>query len=221
MTPRIITVDGAAGSGKTTLGRRLSEELQLPFLDTGLFYRAVMVAAVRQGIREVDEQSMTELARSTTIEINTDGGDRSWKVRVDGIDAAETLRDPANAILLAEISQVAGVRRALLDPQRHAGAHGCVAAGRDCGTVIFTEAKPKFFLQAPAEVRTARRSAQLARAGGDATKSSVEKDVVERDAIDRHSLGIADDAHIIDTSQMDAEATFAHALAICQQENRP
>jgi cytidylate kinase len=210
-------VDGAAGSGKTTLGRRLAEELDLPFVDTGLFYRGVMVSAVWSEANIDDAEALGKLAAETEIAINTALDDPTWEVRVNRRDPGPLLRDPDLAIVLGRVSQTPQVRRALLASQREAGADGCVAAGRDCGTVIFTHASPKFFLQAATELRTARRSAQISRRGAGNSKTSALQDVVDRDAIDKVSLGIAPDAHVIDTGVMSIEEMVSFALRICTE----
>jgi cytidylate kinase len=114
----IVTVDGPAGSGKSTLGRRLAVELGLPFVDTGLFYRGVTVAAVRAGLDGGDPAAAERLAAAARIELNTDptAGAGAWVVRVDGEEAGEAARDPHNARLLTALSGMEGVRRALLAP---------------------------------------------------------------------------------------------------------
>jgi cytidylate kinase len=203
VAPTVVTVDGAAGSGKTTLGRRLAEELNLPFVDTGLFFRAVMVAAVSAHADLTDAEALGTLAGETQIEVNTALDDLTWEVRVNGRDPNPMLRDPDLAIVLGRISQTPQVRRALLERQRRAAADGGVAAGRDCGTVIYPHAMPKFFLQAPTELRTARRSAQISRSRADSSKTSALQDVVEPDA------------HVIDTGVMSIEEMVSFALEIC------
>jgi cytidylate kinase len=215
VAPTVVTVDGAAGSGKTTLGRRLAEELNLPFVDTGLFFRGVMVAAVWGSVDLEDATALGKLAARTELAVNTRLDDTTWELRVDGRDPGEMLRDPDLAIVLAKIAQTPDVRRAVLSGQRAAAVNGAVAAGRDCGTVIFPQASPKFFLQAPSELRTARRSAQISRSGGGNSESSAVQDVVERDAIDKASLGIAPGAHVIDTGVMSIEEMVSYALGIC------
>jgi cytidylate kinase len=215
VAPTVVTVDGAAGSGKTTLGRRLAEELNLAFIDTGLFYRGVMVAAVWSSADINDAQALGKLAAETEIAVNTSLDDTTWEARVNGRDPGPTLRDPDLAIVLGTISQTPEVRLALMASQRDAAAAGGVAAGRDCGTVVFPHASPKFFLQAPSELRTARRSAQISRSRGGNNETSALQDVVERDAIDKVSLGIAPDAHVIDTGVMSIEEMVSFALGIC------
>jgi cytidylate kinase len=213
----VVTVDGAAGSGKTTLGKRLAAELHLPFVDTGLFYRAVMMAVVWSGADITDADALGDLAARTRIEVNTSLDDATWQVRVDGRDPGVALRDPELAITLGTISQTAQVRKALLASQRESAVQGAVAAGRDCGTLVFPQAKPKFFLQAPSELRTARRSAQISSSGAGHDRSSAVQDVVDRDEIDKVSLGIAPDAHLINTGVMDIEEMVKFALNVCAQ----
>lgn len=208
MTDRVITVDGPAGVGKTTLGRRLALTLGLPLIDTGLFYRGLMVAAVRAGIAVAERDQLASLATRTRIEPNTDAS-AEGTVLVDGSDAGSDLRDPAHAALLSTMSQIPDVRHALLAAQRNAARAGGVAVGRDCGTVVYPHALVKLYLQAPVSLRIQRRGAEL-RDGDSATS-----DVSTRDRIDAPSMERADDAHLLDTGELDIAATLAEALRIC------
>src|SRR5437588_9586469 len=111
----IVAVDGPAGSGKSTLGRRLATALRLPLIDTGLFYRAVTLAAARAGARPEDAALLADVARRASIEIGTDP-DAQPDVRVNGVAAsAGDLHDPGHAAMLSAVSGVAGVRQALLE----------------------------------------------------------------------------------------------------------
>lgn len=219
----VITVDGPAGSGKSTLGRRLAATLHLPLIDTGLLYRGVTVAAVRAGMDASDPRAAAELAARTRIEVNTDPQARSgdWTVRVDGRDAAAEARDPANATLLAQLSQIPEVRAVLLGRQRDMAADGAVAVGRDCGTVVFPQAPVKFFLVASPHVRAERRAEQLRAAGTGIDAAQLEAEIAGRDALDTQRavspLRPAPDAHIIDTGRLDVEAMVDEALRVCQQ----
>ncbi len=218
---RVVTVDGPAGSGKSTLGRALGVELGVPLIDTGLFYRGIMVAAVRAGADIADPAALAELARRTVVEVDTDprsGGDR---VVVDGVADDVVLRDPRHARLLATISSTPAVRAAVLEPQRALAAGGAVAVGRDCGTVVFPDAAVKFYLKAPQSVREERRLAQLRARGTPADDSVLRAEVGDRDRADtdraESPLRPAAEAHVIDTSAMDVPAMIAHALAVCRQ----
>jgi cytidylate kinase len=217
---RIVTVDGPAGSGKSTLGRALALELGLPLIDTGLFYRGITVAAVRAGVDVRDSTALARLAQSTVIKVGTDPGSHDDSVTVDGVPAGAMLRDPRHARLLAVISGTPAVRAAVLEPQRALAVDGAVAAGRDCGTVVFADAAVKFYLQAPQSVRERRRLAQLRASGASADESVLRAEVADRDRADsdraESPLRQAADAHVIDTGAMDVDAMIAHALDICR-----
>jgi cytidylate kinase len=216
---RIVTVDGPAGSGKSTLGRALARHLGLPIIDTGLFYRGIMVAADRAGISPRDTAALGRLAEATVIAIPTDPWSDDDTVLVDGTPAGPALRDPRNAPLLAAISSSAAVRAAVLEPQRALAVHGAVAVGRDCGTVVFPDATAKFYLDAPEAVRQQRRLAQLRARGAHADDDTLRAEVGGRDRSDTaravSPLRPAPGAHIIDTVAMDRTAMIDHALAIC------
>ena len=218
MSSAVVTVDGPAGSGKTTLGRRLALALDVPLIDTGLFYRGVMVAAVRADIDETEPEILARLAETTLIEINTDprAADGSWQLRVDGHDAGAVARDPRHAHLLTTLAQIAGVRTALLDAQRrHVGPRGAVAVGRDCGSVIFPDATVKFFLEASSEVRTERRAEQLRESGEEVSGTLLQSEVADRDRNDSPAMIPASGAIFIDSEKLGIEEMVAEALKHC------
>jgi cytidylate kinase len=217
---RVVTVDGPAGSGKSTLGRALAIDLGLSLIDTGLFYRGIMVAAVRAGLDGHDVDALARLAAATTIAIDTDPRARDEAVTVNGLPAGELLRDPRHAGLLARFSSAPAVRAAVLEPQRSLAAAGAVAVGRDCGTVVFPDAAVKFYLDAPQPVREQRRLAQLRALGSSADEAILQAEVRDRDRSDTDRaaspLRRPADAHVIDTSAMGIEDMIAAALAICR-----
>lgn len=218
MTPPIITIDGPAGSGKTTLGRRLATRLGLPLVDTGLFYRGVMVAAAREGISATDVDQLVDCARRTEVTIDTDpshdaADSTAW---VNGVEAGPALRDPANAPLLAAISSIPAVRETLLDQQRYLARDGAVAVGRDCGTVVFPDARLKLYLDASPEIRAQRRRSQLQLGGAAVDVALMDGEVRARDQQDasRSSapMQAAADAYHLDTGVLDADAVMRRAL---------
>jgi cytidylate kinase len=211
----VVTVDGPAGSGKTTLGRRLALDLRLPFIDTGLFYRAVTVAAVRAGLGAGDRDRIAEVARSTAIEVNTAASDLSWEVRVDGAEPGASIRDPRHAALLTAISQLPEVRQHLLALQRAPATRGAVAVGRDCGTVVFPEAAVKLYLLASEAVRTARRAAQLASQGTPVDARDLDTEIAGRDLGDARAMPAAPDAVVIDTGSRGIDEMVEMALSLC------
>jgi cytidylate kinase len=223
----IVTVDGPAGSGKSTLGRRLAVALGLPFVDTGLFYRGVTVAAMRAGLDAGDPAAAERLAAAVRIELNTDptAGAGAWVVRVDGEEAGEAARDPHNARLLTALSGMEGVRRALLAPQRQAAAGGAVAVGRDCGTVVFPDAEVKIYLDAAPELRASRREVQLRTRGTTVDAAQLRSEVADRDARDSERsvapLRRATGAHIIDTGTHGIDEVVELALELCRRAGVP
>jgi cytidylate kinase len=217
VTPPIVTIDGPAGSGKTTLGRRLAQILELPLVDTGLFYRGVMVAAARAGIAPDDIGALIECARTTVVVIDTDPTHEhaDSTAIVNGIEAGSALRDPANAPLLASMSSIREVRESLLDAQRRLAEHGAVAVGRDCGTVVFPNAQLKLYLEASEDVRSRRRAHQLG-TGADVDSALIRGEVRARDEKDASRVAApmrpADDAHVLDTGVLGIDAVVHTAL---------
>lgn len=218
---RVVTVDGPAGSGKSTLGRRLAATLGLPFIDTGLVYRAVAAAAARRGVGADDAAGLESLACRLTIELGTDPA-AAASVRVDGeaITPVE-LHDPAQSRLLTAVSGNPGVRRALLAEQRAPAAHGAVAAGRDCGTVVFPHAVLKIYLEADEAVRTARRASQLQTRGAPVDVAVLDAEVRARDASDSSRpdgpLMRAPDSRVIDTGAVGIDEMVATAVRWCRE----
>lgn len=202
----IIAIDGPAASGKGTLGKRLAGHYGLRHLDTGLIYRAVAKAVLDAG--------------------------HSPRDRVHAVAAAEAL-DPAGfddpALKGQEVGEAASlvsvipeVRAVLLDFQRSFGraAPGAVLDGRDIGTVIFPDADVKIFVTASAEVRAARRAAELKGAGASVAEADVLADIRRRDERDMSRaaapLQAASDAHLLDTTHLDIDAAFRAAVDIVE-----
>ena len=220
MTPPGITIDGPAGSGKTTLGRSLATTLGLPLVDTGLFYRGVMVAAARAGLAPDDRDALIDCARRTTVIIDTDPGhdDAESAACVDGIEGGAALRDPANAPLLASMSSIPEVREVLLETQRELARDGAVAVGRDCGTVVFPHAQLKLYLDATEDVRARRRASQLRGSGAGADTALMHGEVGARDRLDATRSAApmrpAPDAHVLDTGVLGVEEVAQTALEL-------
>lgn len=220
-----MTIDGPAGSGKTTLGRHLAVALGLPLVDTGLFYRGVMVAAARAHIDPDDRPALIACARSTEIVIDTDPthADADSTASVNGVGAGPALRDPANAPLLASMSSIPEVREALLGAQRSLAARGAVAVGRDCGTVVFPGAKLKLYLNASEDVRAHRRARQLGGSEVDVDSALMRGEVRGRDQQDASRsaapMRAASDAHFLDTGVLGIAEVYEEALALWEAAN--
>jgi cytidylate kinase len=201
----IIAIDGPAAAGKGTLARRLAATLKLPYLDTGLLYRAVGRRVLDGGGDSGDAASAEQAARS---------------LRAEDLERGD-LRGPQADAAAAAVASIPGVRAALLAFQRDfAAREGAVLDGRDIGTVIFPDAGAKLFVTASLGERARRRWLELRAKGVDADIATVEQDMRERDAKDAARaaapLKSASDAYQLDTSDMDAEAAFQSALAFVQ-----
>ena len=199
----IVTIDGGVASGKSAVGRRVGERLGLPFIDSGLMYRAITRLGGMRGIDPHDSEAMTNLADSTKIRIQ---GERVW---ADAAELTDGIYDTDYADALPVVSATPGVRKALVEQQRQMAKDGVVMAGRDIGTVVFPNAEHKFFLIASLDEKVRRRAAQYERRGERVDKEAMRKEVELRDRIDSERpiapLRPADDAVIIDTDNLDLE----------------
>jgi CMP/dCMP kinase len=211
----VIAIDGPAGSGKTTIGRMLAEELGIALVDTGLFYRAVTVEARRRGIGAADVDGLIKMLGDITIAIETDPRLETHRalVTVDGTDVTRAAHDPAIAAELSRISQLPEVRTQLVPLQRRAAQGDAVVLGRDIGTVIFPDADVKFFFTASAEERIARRRQQLDRVRGSSTSDAMlEQEIEARDRADEQRevapLRPASDAIIVATEGKSVRQVF-------------
>ncbi len=203
--PCVIAIDGPAAAGKGTLARRLAAALGLPYLDTGLLYRAVGRRVLDAGADPADPTAAVKAARTL---------DAASLARAD-------LRGPAADAAASEVAAIPEVRAALLDFQRAFGrARGAVLDGRDIGTVIFPDARVKLFVTASAEARARRRWLELRDRGSDVTIEAVRAEMDARDAADATRaaapLRPAADAILLDTTALDANAAFAQALGHVQ-----
>jgi cytidylate kinase len=202
---KVIAIDGPAGSGKSTVARRLAEHLGLDYLDTGAMYRAVTFAALRRGIDPEDTGPVAELARVVDLDVTTD------HVRVDGVDATIEIRGPEVSRAVSLVAANPGVRAELVRRQREWAYEraGGVLEGRDIGTVVFPDAVLKVYLNARPEVRAERRAAEVS----ELDYETVAADMARRDAFDQgrqaDPLRLADDAIVLDTSDMTIDEIVA------------
>jgi cytidylate kinase len=199
----IVTIDGGVASGKSAVGRRVAEKLGLPFVDSGLMYRAVARLAGERGIDPQDAEAITKLAETTRLRID---GERVW---ADGQELTDSIYDTDYADVLPVVAATAGVRKALVEQQRRMGDSGVVMAGRDIGTVVFPNAEHKFFLVASLDEKVRRRAAQYERRGERVDEESMRKEVELRDRVDSERpiapLRPAPDAIVIDTDHLDVD----------------
>lgn len=205
----IIAVDGPSGAGKSTVARILAKQLGFLYIDTGAMYRALTFKALENNVPINDEVKIAQLAGSTKIDLhnNIDG---SLTVILDGQDVSLDIRKPRITQFVSDIAKIKEVRRVLVDIQRELGLRGdCVLDGRDIGTVVFPDAKFKFFIDASSEVRVNRRFKELNGLGQKISEEDVSKDLSNRDKIDStrqvSPLRQAEDAIYIDTTQLSIE----------------
>jgi cytidylate kinase len=194
---RVIAIDGPAGSGKSTVAQAVARRLGVAYLDTGAMYRSVTHVALARGIDVTDGESLTALARDLEIDV-------ADRVLVDGVDVTEAIRAPAVNRAVSTVAAHPGVRAELVTRQRAwAATHqGGVMEGRDIGTVVFPDARPKVFLTAGEGERARRRRD--------------EADVEQRDHLDStrpvSPLKAADDAIVIDTTELTVDEVVTRIL---------
>lgn len=209
--PVVIAIDGPAASGKGTLAERLARHFGYPHLESGRLYRAVAAKLLAAGETMADPDLATRAAQDL----------------VDSDFNHPNLYTEDTGLMASKVAAIAGVRDALVHFQRDFAAHppggakGVVIDGRDIGTVICPKAQHKLFVTARPEIRAERRLKQLRQRGAEAIHSRVLQDIIERDAMDtqrtKSPLRQAPDAHLLDTSELDADQAFAAALRLIEQ----
>ena len=202
----IITIDGPAGSGKSTAARKLAARLGIPYLDTGAMYRVVTLAALEQGIDLDDDVRLTALAGGDTYQLNL--GPTHIRVTLAGRDVTEEIRSMHVNDHTRYIAALPGVRQALVAKQQEIGRQlgAVVTEGRDQGSVAFPDAEIKFFLDASEEKRAERRLHDLLADGEEVTFEQVLDNVRTRDRTDSQRtvgpLTVPAGAIRIDTSRL-------------------
>jgi len=214
MKHMVITIDGPAGAGKTTVSKRLAERLSYRYVDTGALYRGVAYEAKAAGIGSDDDAALEKLCEN--LDLNLALSEQGLRLISNGVDISEKIRTPEMSMMASAVSARKAVRAYLLGLQRKLGREKAVVfEGRDMGTVVFPEADVKFYLDASPEIRAYRRYLEM----GDKTVSleDVEKDIRKRDANDSSRalapLKPAEDAVIIDATPLGIDAVIDMMMA--------
>ena len=213
----IITIDGPAGAGKSTVSRMLARRLNYVYLDTGAMYRAVALEVLKEGIDPGDEKALERLCEEIAISFAEDS--RGQRILCQGEDVTEQIREPEVSWMASTVSMKRPVREAMVALQRKMGAQGrLVAEGRDTGTVVFPRADTKFFLVADPGERALRRFRELRAQGKEAKPEEVEEEVRRRDdqdsSRDLSPLKPAEDAHLIDSTGVTPEEVVERILEV-------
>ena len=204
MKKSVVTIDGPAGAGKTTVSRMLADRLGYRYIDTGALYRAIALAAHEGGIDAKDDLALGKLCAALSLRYVLT--DKEPRLLSNGRDVTDRLRTPEITMLASAVSARPVVRRFLMGVQRAMGREkGAVLEGRDMGTVVFPDADVKFYLDAPEKIRAMRRFLEL-RPKTELTFEEVERDLVRRDKNDstrvEAPLKPAEDAIRIDSADL-------------------
>ncbi|MEW6553006.1 MAG: (d)CMP kinase [Actinomycetota bacterium] len=205
----IITIDGPAGAGKSTVAQKLSRRLGFGYLDTGAMYRALTLRALRDHIDLDDDKGLAALAAEMDLEMVYAPRRRPpFRMLMDGEDVTRGIRSREVSVHVSQVSSHPCVRKEMVRKQRRLAAGGdMVVEGRDVGTVVFPRADLKFFITATPKERALRRYREMIKDGYEVSLHAVEQEMVRRDHLDstrRHNpLKRAPDARLIDTTGED------------------
>ncbi|MDD2540172.1 MAG: (d)CMP kinase [Desulfuromonadaceae bacterium] len=219
----IIAIDGPSGAGKSTIARMLAERLGYIQIDTGAMYRAAAFLLAKEGIDLGDSAVVEQFCRNIDIRFESVSGRQV--VLANGMDVTGQIRTPEMSLLTSRTSALKPVREALLKSQQQMGRKGgVVLEGRDIGTVVFPDAEMKFYLSATVEERARRRCEELTLKGEPVTLAETIADVAERDRQDSERdiapLRQADDAILIDSSQLSIDEVLTKMAALCRTKIR-
>ncbi len=221
--PMIVTIDGPAGAGKTTISKMLAHHLGYRYIDTGALYRGIALAAYQADVNVDDDEALAALCR--TIALDFHPGAQGLRLMLNGKDVSDQIRTPEVTMMASAVSARPVIRAFLLEIQRTMGeAKEVVLEGRDMGTVVFPQADIKFFLDADPKIRAQRRYAELKAKKGDTySLESVEKDMLQRDKNDSSRalapLKPAQDAIRIDSTALTIEQVVATMIVHIEDRN--
>jgi cytidylate kinase len=221
MKKLVITIDGPAGAGKTTVSKALADRLQYKYIDTGALYRGIAFEALAEGIASDDDEKLEDLCRR--VELKFVRNNKGVCLYSGDIDISDYIRTPEMSMMASAVSARHVVRKALLGLQRKMGAEkAAVFEGRDMGTVVFPQADAKFFLTADLKVRASRRHKELEEKKLPQKIEEVERDMAQRDNNDSSRkaapLKPADDAILIDSTSHSVEFVIEQMMTYINEK---
>ncbi len=216
-----IAIDGPAGAGKSTIARAVAKRMNLIYVDTGMMYRAIALFVLRQKIDLQDKEKIVETCKDADVTIRYEDGVQ--EVFLNGENVSACLRTEEVGAAASVISPIPQVRSKLVDLQRKLAAESdCIMDGRDIGTCVLPDAQKKIYLTASSEVRAKRRYDELTAKGEACDPEKIREDIEERDYRDMHRetspLKQAEDAVLVDTSDMTKEEVVEKLIALCSRE---
>ncbi len=217
----IVSIDGPAGSGKSTIARIIAERTGLTYIDTGAMYRALTWKALKNGIDPLEEPTLSDMAFKSNLELSED------KVLIDGIDVTDDIRTLQVTRNVSAVSSLGGVREAMVATQRKmalAAGKGAVIEGRDIGTVVFPDATIKIYLDASVEERARRRQIDLKTAGVDLEIQALESEMRKRDEYDstrnNSPLKKPADSFVLDTTDKTIQEVVDEVASLIKSKER-
>jgi len=205
----IVAIDGPAGAGKSTVARNLAERLGFRYLDTGAMYRALTWLAMREGLPLAEPEALGELARRNPVVF-----DEAGRVSIAGADVTAAIRQARIDRMVSVVARHHDVREVMRERQRDLGHQGnVVIEGRDIGTVVAPDAEIKIYLQADPDIRARRRQAERPDIGADALAT----DLRARDKLDRERMQPAEDAVLIDTTDLEVDDVVTRIEALIRE----
>ncbi len=214
-----IAIDGPAGSGKSTIARRISRELNLKCLDTGAMYRGITLAALRDRVNLDEEDNLVRIARNANFKFDYRKRCKEpFRVILNGKDITREIRSKRVTAHVSQVSAYPAVRREMVKKQREMAAGGnVVMEGRDIGSVVLPHADKKFYLTASIDERAKRRYGDLLREGYDVSQESIKREIARRDHYDSTRLTspliVPSDAIVIDTTGKSIEDVVKEVLS--------
>jgi CMP/dCMP kinase len=209
----IVAIDGPAGAGKSTVARNLAERLGFSYLDTGAMYRALTWLAMREGLPLAEPEPLGELARRNPVVF-----DEAGRVSIAGADVTAAIRQARIDRMVSVVARHHDVREVMRERQRDLGHQGnVVIEGRDIGTVVAPDAEVKIYLQADPDIRARRRQTERPDIGADALAT----DLRARDKLDRERMQPAEDAVLIDTTDLEVDDVVTRIEALVRERALP